>query len=341
MNQIILEATKNILEKNLEINSSPYCDFPVIVVYDLECELTKNIWEAYKQNLENRKNSEVIIFEEIKAEDLKEKLMNLQEHSTVVLVQSRDFRLDEFRIRLNLHNKCVGCMEHNHLIYLRKWEENTYIDAISYRWKEYDRLSTKFKNISDNAQTAKIICHNWDTLEISGWFEDMKQNIWDYTHRNRGSTLPCGENFSESKEFDKVNGKLSITCYPDSDMNIHFCEPFTIDINKSMITCNDEKCPEIFREFLERIARNEDGEVMMRELWFGLNPAISNKNPLNDVNAFERKAGFHISMWKKHGIYRKKLHRKVNQRFHIDVFPDVKEIFFDDTLVFSEDKFVI
>jgi hypothetical protein len=80
---------------------------------------------------------------------------------------------------------------------------------------------------------------------------------------------------------------------------------------------------------------------MMRELGFWLNSDISNKTPLNDVNAFERKAGFHISMWKKHGIYRKKLHRKVNQRFHIDVFPDVKEIYFDEILVFSEGKFVI
>jgi len=341
MNQKILEATKNILEINLEINKEPYSNNPIIVVYDLECELTKNIWEWYRENLQNRANSEVIIFEEIESLVLKEKLMNLPEDSTVVLVQSRDFRLDDFRIRLNLHNKWVGCMEHNHLIYLREGESDTYINAIWYKWEEYNRLSTKFKNISDNAETAKIICHNWDTLEISGGFEDMKQNIWDYTGRNRGSTLPCGENFSESKDFDKVNGKLSVTCYPDSDMNIHFCEPFTIDIKESMITCDDENCPEIFREFLERIARNEDNEVMMRELGFWLNPDISNKTPLNDVNAFERKAGFHISMWKKHGIYRKKLHRKVNQRFHIDVFPDVKEIYFGDVLVFSEGKFVI
>jgi hypothetical protein len=43
MNQKILEATKNILEINLEINKKPYSNNPVIVVYDLECELTKNI----------------------------------------------------------------------------------------------------------------------------------------------------------------------------------------------------------------------------------------------------------------------------------------------------------
>ena len=177
MNQIILEATKNILEKNLKINTQPFNQFPVIVVYDLECELTKNIWEWYAENLKNRENSEVIIFEEIEAEVLKEKLMSLPEFSTVVLIQSRDFRLDDFRIRLNLHNKWVWCLEHNHLIYLKPGESDTYIDAIIYRWEEYNRLSNKFKDISDNAGTAKIVCHNRDTLEISGGFEDMKQNI--------------------------------------------------------------------------------------------------------------------------------------------------------------------
>jgi hypothetical protein len=105
MNQKILDATKNILEKNLEINTNPYSEYPVIVVYDLECELTKSIGEAYAENLKSRENSQVIVFEEIEASVLKERLMSLPENSTVVLVQSRDFRLDNFRIRLNLHNQ--------------------------------------------------------------------------------------------------------------------------------------------------------------------------------------------------------------------------------------------
>lgn len=341
MNQKIIQATKDILEKNLEIWVSPYKEQKVIVVYDHECKLAKEIWEAYKYNLESRKNSEVINIAEIAKEDLKNKLLELPENSTVVLVQSTNFRLDDFRIRMTLHKAWVGCLEHNHLSYLKDDQFDTYINAISYKWEEFQRLSTKFKNISDSAQTAKIICSDGKTLEISGGFEDMKQNIWDYTGGNRWSTLPMGENFSEAKIFDNVNGELSINCYPDFDFNIHFCEPFTIQIKNSLITCDDPNCPEIFREFLYKIAASEDGVVMMRELGFGLNADISNDFPLNDVNAFERKAGFHFSMGKKHGIYRKKLHRKVTQRYHIDVFPDVKEIYFDDILVFSENKFMI
>ncbi len=341
MNQKILQATKDILEKNLQINEIPYSEQKIVVVYDTECTLAQEIGEAYKENLQSISNSEVINIWEIDKEELKEKLLSLVKDSTVVLVQSTNFRLDDFRIRMTLHKAWVWCLEHNHLSYLKETESETYINAISYQWEEFSRLSNVFKDISDNAQTAKIVCKDGKTLEISGGFEDMKQNIWDYRWGNRGSTLPMWENFSESVDFDQVNWELSINCYPDFNFNIHFCEPFIIKINKSLITCDDPKCPPVFREFLDKIAGSEEWVVYLRELGFWLNPEISNDKPLNDVNAFERKAGFHFSMWKKHWIYRKKFHRKVTQRFHIDVFPDVDKIYYDEKLIFSDNAFVI
>ena len=59
---------------------------------------------------------------------------------------------------------------------------------------------------------------------------------------------------------------------------------------------------------------------MVRELGFGLNPAISTSTPLADINFHERKLGVHLSLGKKHGIYGKKLPKTEIQRFHIDVF---------------------
>jgi hypothetical protein len=47
---------------------------------------------------------EIIIFLENEKEILKEKLMTLEIDSTVILVQSTNFRLDNFRLRLNLKN---------------------------------------------------------------------------------------------------------------------------------------------------------------------------------------------------------------------------------------------
>jgi hypothetical protein len=60
MNQKILQATKDILEKNLQINEIPYCEQKIVVVYDTECTLAQEIGEAYKENLQSISNSEVI-----------------------------------------------------------------------------------------------------------------------------------------------------------------------------------------------------------------------------------------------------------------------------------------
>ena len=35
------------------------------------------------------------------------------------------------------------------------------------------------------------------------------------------------------------------------------------------------------------------------------------------------------------------MHKSLVQRYHIDIFPDIKEIFIDDKLIFVKDKFVI
>jgi len=47
---------------------------------------------------------EIINFDEIENNILKDKLMRLESGSTVILVQSTNFRLDDFRLRLNLKN---------------------------------------------------------------------------------------------------------------------------------------------------------------------------------------------------------------------------------------------
>ncbi|MEA3387011.1 MAG: hypothetical protein U9Q66_01060 [Patescibacteria group bacterium] len=49
---------------------------------------------------------------------------------------------------------------------------------------------------------------------------------------------------------------------------MEFVEPFKINIEESLITCNDPKCPANFREILDKITRDEDGEVMLREIGF-------------------------------------------------------------------------
>jgi aminopeptidase len=57
---------------------------------------------------------------------------------------------------------------------------------------------------------------------------------------------------------------------------------------------------------------------------------------LSDVNPFERYEGFHLSLGKKHNIYRKKLHKDVVQRYHIDIFPDFSEMKVDGKLIYKD-----
>jgi len=99
----LLKATKDILEKNMTINIKPYSDNEVLLIYDLESPLSILVSNAYIENLKNIK-SEIIDINTVNKEELIKRLWNLKEYSTVILVQSTNFRLDNFRIRLQLHN---------------------------------------------------------------------------------------------------------------------------------------------------------------------------------------------------------------------------------------------
>jgi len=338
------EATKNILLNNLKVNTNPYAENELIIVYDKNSKLSKQLSKWYIKSaweLDRKWAIQVINFDEINKNTLKVKLLSLKQYSTVVLVQSTNFRLDDFRIRLILNNAWVWCVEHNHLSYIKDDEIENYADAIEYKTPYYINLSDKLKTLSDNAKTMTFICNDWSKLEIVWWFEDMKQNTWDYDEKSRWWTFPIWENFTEASYFENVYWELSIYAYPWEDLQVNIVEPFKIKIEKSIITYVDEKAPDNFKELVQKIKNSEDNEVMVRELWFGLNNGISKTKILSDVNAYERVAWFHMSLWKKHQIYRKKLNKKTTQRFHIDIFPDIKEIYIGNNLVYKNDTYII
>lgn len=340
-------AAKNILISNLRVNEPEYINHKIVFVYDLYSLLSTKLSNGYIKALYeldlwiSKREIEIINFSEIDNQELKNKLLSLSECSTVVLVQSTDFRLDDFRIRLNLHNAWVWCLEHNHLQYIKDDEIENYADALEYKMPYYESIANYLKSLSDKANTMTFICHDWSKLEVSGGFEDMKQNTWNYEWKNRWATFPIWECFTEAKIFDNLNGELSIYAYPDDKLQVQIVEPFKIKIEKSFITYIDPNCPEEYKKLMEKISIWEDNEIMVRELWFGLNNWISKQKKLSDVNAFERVAWFHLSLGKKHQIFRKKLHKDVTQRYHIDIFPDIKEIYIDEVLVFEKGEYLI
>ena len=157
LRDIALNATKDILEKNLSLKKPQISGKKIVLVYDTDSELSELISAGYIENLQQYANVEIILFQEEKGAELKEKLLLLEEYSTVILVQSTNFRLESFRIRISLQQKNVGCIEHNHLSYIKSSQTKTYLEAISYQSNYFEKVSNFLKQTFDAGNTLKVI----------------------------------------------------------------------------------------------------------------------------------------------------------------------------------------
>lgn len=339
LQNIALQATKDILEKNLQIYNKELLWKKVVLIYDLDSPLSILMANWYIENLKNYPNSEIVKYGDISSSDLKEKILSLEPFSTVIMVESTNFRLEEFRIRMSLQHRTIAGIEHNHLTYIKEDQIETYLRAVSYQSPYFQKVSDFLKQKNDNGKTMKIVSPEWAVLILEWWFEYMKQNTGNFALDNRYWTYPIGENFSEVKDFSLTNWEMYIRAYPWENFEMIFPEkPFKITIKESRVYADENTTPEWFLKIMEKISRDENGEVMMRELWFWLNPEITWEKTLTDVNQFERISGFHLSLGKKHNIYRKKFHKDVVQKYHIDIFPHVSQIFIDDELIFDSER---
>lgn len=77
---------------------------------------------------------------DLQIESIKNELITLPQGAIVILVQSTNFRLSTFRIRLELFHRGIHVVEHNHLAYIPESQFDTFIDALVYRTDEYVRL---------------------------------------------------------------------------------------------------------------------------------------------------------------------------------------------------------
>lgn len=88
-------------------------------------------------------DNEVVIDPQI--EILKNELISLPAGSIVILVQSTNFRLSTFRIRLELFHLGIHVVEFNHLAYIQTSEFDTFADSLVYRTPEYVRIQNVFE----------------------------------------------------------------------------------------------------------------------------------------------------------------------------------------------------
>lgn len=272
-------------------------------------------------------------------DSIKEELIFLPPWSIVLLVQSTNFRISTFRIRLELFNRGIQVIEHNHLAYIPEEQFPTFEDSLTYRTDEYVRLQKEFARRMEVALNTRIQSVNWDILTF--WaVEKIRGNTGDYSDvENKWGTFPIGEVFTEAKVLDSVNGIIWVETFPNEDFSINVCDPFPLYIENGRVLPSPY-FPIEFQKLYNWILQYE-WEVMVRELGFGLNPAITTATPLRDINFHERKLWVHLSLGKKHGIYGKKLPKTEVQRFHIDVFVSLDTVFIDDEQVFYDGKWII
>jgi aminopeptidase len=303
-----------------------------LVVADSECELAIALAAAYRQCLPKAR---FIDFEAVTAADILSAIDLLSPNDLVVLIQSTSFRLEAFRIRIELFKRSLKVIEHPHLSRMPGQESLHYIDALAYDPSYYRHVGHALKARIDSAQTA-IVDSGGERLTFAGGLESAKLNVGDYRGmQNVGGQFPIGEVFTEALDLEAVNGRVRIFVFGDSAFSVNKpAQPITLTIEKGRVSQVANSTPE-FDKVLANI-RADEGEVWLRELGFGMNRALSKDKSVSDIGTFERMCGIHLSLGAKHGLYNKPQIRKSTARHHVDVFAVTEGVYLDDCPVYED-----
>lgn len=109
---------------------------------------THNIEENIRVGLDHHRVIETGAAEETdpQIESIKSELLGLPKGSIAILVQSTNFRLSTFRIRLELFNIGVHVIEFNHLAYIKEEEFETFEKSLTYHTPDYLRQEQTFRD---------------------------------------------------------------------------------------------------------------------------------------------------------------------------------------------------
>ena len=353
-----VQACKDILEKDLKLRPEQQ----VVLIHQADTGFALNglLAAAYTEALASHPQFESITFDATQAAELKAKLYALNAGDVAILIQNTSFQLSSFRIRLDLKNRDIFVIEHNHVEYSTgPTEIEHYINAIQHDGEYFHTISQKIETALLDAKKVTILSTDGSELVYTGPFESAKKNIGDLSN-NLGSFYPIGEVFTEPVDLFEANGDFLVYAFPNTQFATQIVEPFRVTVKEGKVVSHNG--PADFSEIINLIRtenekplvkkkeeekysldsefEGDSSEIWVREMGFGLNRHIGKHAVLSFVSAHERQAGFHISLGLKHGVFRKKLHKKVNQRFHIDMFVDVAQILIDERVVFENGKYL-
>jgi aminopeptidase len=303
-----------------------------VVVFDTRCTLARALAEAYRHCLPA---AIFIDFDTVSPQAVMAAFEKLVPSDLVVLVQSTNFRLDAYRVRVELFKRNLKVIEHPHLARMPGQQALYYIDALAYDPGYYRRVGPALKTRIDSAQNG-VIDTGGERLVFGSPFETAKLNVGDYREMNNvGGQFPIGEVFTEARDLEAVNGRVRISVFGDTTFSVNQPDiPITLVIAKGRVVDAIDSTAE-FDQVLANI-RADEGEVWLRELGFGLNRAFSKDRTVNDIGTFERMCGIHMSLGAKHGSYNKAAIRRATAKHHVDVFAATETVLLDDEIVYQD-----
>ena len=269
-----------------------------LVVYDTRSDLARALAEGYRRNLPQ---GEFIDFDAVAPGDVLAAFQRMRTSDLVVLVQSTNFRLEAFRIRVELFKLGLKVIEHVHLLRMPGAQGAHYIEALAYDSSYYRGVGAALKARIDSASSASV--HSGpERLVFASPLEPAKLNVGDYSGMNNvGGQFPIGEVFTEAQDLEAVNGRVQVHVFGDSSYLVNRPDkPITLIIERGRVVGAADATPEFDK--LLAIIRADEGEVWVRELGFGMNRAFTRERRVNDIGTYERMCGIHLSLGAKHGV---------------------------------------
>ncbi|NCO02513.1 MAG: hypothetical protein GW906_11930 [Epsilonproteobacteria bacterium] len=308
-----------------------------VVIYDTDSTLSRIVSEAYKLALPH---ALFIDFNKLPHAEIRQILDSLEPLALVALVQSTNFRLDAFRIRVELFKRKIKVIEHPHLSRMSDEEVPYYVDSLEYDCEYYHHVGHTLKRKIDSASSG-VLESGGELLLFNTPFESAKINIGDYSEMaNMGGQFPLGEVFTEAKDLRALSGRVRIFIFGDTSYRVNQPKiPITLIIEQGQVVGCENSTP-AFEEILFNIRRDE-GVVWVRELGFGLNRAFSKTRIVSDIGTYERMCGVHLSLGAKHGIYGKSGFKRGDGKYHVDVFADTTSFKLGDEVVYKDGAWVV
>jgi hypothetical protein len=309
-----------------------------LVVHDARTGLACALTEAYRRNLPD---GHFIDFDSVSPEDVLAAFRQMAPGDLVVLVQSTNFRLEAFRIRVELFKLGLKVIEHVHLSRMPGDQGEHYIEALAYDPAYYRGVGRALKARIDSASMARVDSGDGAELVFASPFESAKLNIGDYSEMNNvGGQFPIGEVFTEARDLEAVSGRVRVHVFGDTSYLVNRPDtPITLLVERGRVTGALDSTP-AFDKVLE-IIRADEGEVWLRELGFGMNRAFTRERRVNDIGTYERMCGIHLSLGAKHGVYPKPGFKRKDARYHVDVFAVTEAVYLDDTLVYRDGAWLV